>query len=253
MTRAGSSRRLAFVGLVSVSLAAVFVGGPADAGLRTHTCFGQALTQPAGTSADDTFLTTDGQQDVIYGGGGNDTIVSLGEDGVADQVPDYLCGGPGADYIRGHDGPDLIRGGAGADVVEGWRGTDLVQGNRGADKVSDDSIYSNDAANDTLRGGAGHDTVLGGWGADVLYGGRGPDRLFDQECDGPTVVHGGLGADYMDSYRSSYEGWTTSYCDDRSGATPDHLTGGKGRDRARASLADVVHKVESLHRIRGVN
>lgn len=252
MTRLLPAIRRAPVAAASI---AVFVAAaylPLSSGdAATATCFGKALTQDGmGTTGDDIFITVDGQEDVIYAGEGDDVIVSEGEGGTGGDPGDYLCGGPGNDYIFGGDGPDHLRGGRDNDDVDGWRGADVIQGNDGDDKVADASIESNDDQNDIIRGGTGNDKLYGGWGADELFGGQGQDRLFDAECDGPTSLYGGLGADYLDSYRSSYEGWTTSYCDDRTGATPDSMTGGGGSDRAKVSRKDTVDTVEFVRRIR---
>ena len=233
----------AAAGIVVLASAAVMPLSGAEA--AEPLCFGLTPTL-VGTSGDDEFTTVDGQVDIIYGGEGSDVLRSEGEDGTGNDPGDFLCGGPGNDYIGGGDGPDHINGGDGDDDVDGWRGTDVIQGNAGDDFVTDDSIFSNDRVDDTLRGGPGNDQMYGGWGADRLYGNRGHDFIYDIECDGPTRLVGGGGADHLESYITSYD---ALYCDDRFGATPDFLYGGGGEDSADASRRDVTGGVEFVTRI----
>jgi Ca2+-binding RTX toxin-like protein len=78
-------------------------------------------------------------QDVIDGGGGNDT----------------LSGGNGKDSIDGAAGNDEIHGGNGADNLQGGIGTDVVTGDNGPDTLADPD-------GDTgLNGGNGRDLING--------------------------------------------------------------------------------------------
>lgn len=241
-----TTRRIAAaLGLVGVAALGVQPAAQAAAPL----CWGRTPTI-VGTAGPDVLRTVDGQVDVVYAGGGDDHILSRGEDGPRTDVGDFLCGGPGADVITGGAGPDRINGGDGNDDVDGWRGADVVQGNAGDDVVADASIESNDSADDVLRGGTGNDTLYGGWGRDSLYGEAGNDTLYDAECDGPTALYGGPGADYLESYRSSFEGWTGSHCEDFQPGMADKAVGGDGADTAKLSRADLVSSVESVTRVR---
>jgi Ca2+-binding RTX toxin-like protein len=87
-----------------------------------------------------------GDNDVINGGEGNDTILGTGGD-------DILNGGPGNDDIDGGMDGDVIHGNEGNDVLAtGW-GLDTVYGDEG---------------DDTLR-------AVGPYGAATLVGGPGSD------------------------------------------------------------------------------
>ncbi len=206
----------------------------------TPTCFGKAAThvmQPG----EGTYYTRTGVVDVVVGSSGVDNILGPGEDGPATDVGDYLCGGAGNDRIFGSAGPDHINGGDGDDNVEGWRGADVVQGNAGNDIVDEGSIDSQDYANDVIRGGIGNDTLYAGWGKDKAYGEDGADKLYDLECDGPTVLDGGAGNDYFESYWSSYNGYACN-------SVADQIVGGTGTDKAVVDKLDKLTAVETVTR-----
>ena len=102
---------------------------------------------------------------VIYGGGGNDSI-----DGRAGD--DSLYGGEGADTVIGGAGDDTLAGDAGADSLLGGEGADLLSGGDG---------------NDVLDGGAGADTLSGGVGSDTIFAGLG-DSVVGNEDDSDRDV-----------------------------------------------------------------
>jgi Ca2+-binding RTX toxin-like protein len=65
-----------------------------------------------GTNGDDALDgNAQGQDDQIFGGRGNDTLVGLSGD-------DYLSGGRGADLLVGGRGEDVLAGGLDADVFQ---------------------------------------------------------------------------------------------------------------------------------------
>jgi Ca2+-binding RTX toxin-like protein len=204
------------------------------------TCFGMTVTM-MGTPGPDTLIGEADVSDVIYGGGGNDTIIGgeFYDDGTAS---DLLCGGPGDDHVKGARGNDKLNGGDGNDRVDGSNGADLEQGNAGNDRVGAGSFADADRANDTVNGGDGSDEVIGGWGKDKLSGGGGADRVIDTECDGPTILTGGAGNDYLESWWSSFHG---NICDQVS----DKVNGGGGTDTAKVDRRDSVVYVERLTRI----
>ncbi|CZF79561.1 Hemolysin, plasmid [Grimontia celer] len=111
---------------------------------------------------------SEGDDDMLYGGEGNDTIY----------------GEQGDDYIEGNDGDDDIRGGTGDDTIHGGAGNDVLYGNAG-----DDIIY----------GGEGDDLLKGGSGSDELYGGAGND-ILEAGFDEDYLLDGGTG---LDIYRGS--------------------------------------------------
>ncbi len=172
-------------------------------------------TLAVGHDGDDE-LRTAGGTDRLFGGNGNDLLVStdgndrlIGNDGI-----DILFGGNGDDAIyglgdndeiHGEGGDDVLVGGFGDDVVFGDGGNDLVFGHFGADEIyggdGNDRLFGQDD-NDIIRGEAGDDTVRGGHGNDVLEGNDGNDRTLGDEGDdeivagnGNDIVFGGEGND----------------------------------------------------------
>ena len=205
------------------------------------TCFGQPVTI-MGTAGDDKLTGLGDVSDVIYGGGGDDYI--LGGEFYGDgNAPDLLCGGPGRDRVLGSPGNDKLNGGDGNDNVDGANGADVEQGNAGNDRVGQGSFADADSANDVMRGGGGNDVLAGGWGRDRMYGQAGADQLFDYECDGPTVLNGGAGNDYLESWSSSFEGYT-----DACGTVADRVSGGLGSDTAVVDGPDTVTTTETITR-----
>jgi hypothetical protein len=121
---------------------------------------------------------------------------------------DMLRGTPRRDVICGLGGNDRIRGRNGPDIVFGGDGKDRLAGGRGSDR-----LYGN-RQRDVIRGQSGNDWLVGGGGRDRISGNAGSD-------------------------------WLLSAGDHRGG---DHVSGGRGRDRARIDPADGVHFVERLLR-----
>lgn len=225
------------VGLCTAGLSAL----PAQAAVPT--CFGKPATI-VGTAGPDTLLGEDTVSEVIYGGGGNDVISGGDFYGSADH-PDLLCGGPGDDRVQGSAGNDKVSGGSGHDFVSGELGADVLHGNLGNDTLREESIAESDSVNDILRGGGGDDELIGGWGQDRLLGEAGADRLIDAECDGPTLLDGGAGDDYLESWSSSFEGWHGWLCD----SVADRVIGNGGTDTAAVDRRDSVSTVERLTRV----
>jgi Ca2+-binding RTX toxin-like protein len=207
-------------------------------------CFGQVPTI-VGTDGDDTLTGRADVRDVIYGGGGNDSI-SGGDFYDDGTVPDLLCGGPGNDRLVGARGDDKLSGGGGDDYVDGTNGADVEQGNAGNDQVGGGSFEDSDSAADMMRGGPGNDVLYPGWGKDRVYGNAGADQLYDVECDGPTILVGGKGNDYLESFSSSFEGYGTV---GPAGSTGDKVTGGAGTDRAKVDRLDALRTVEKVTRV----
>jgi len=135
--------------------------------------------------------------DIIYGGKGNDDIEGEG----------------GADIIYGESGSDDLDGGIGNDIVFGDSGkfingnlsmpavlvggdADLIHGGTGNDKLlgggGSDTIYGDDG-NDSIEGGTGADTLYGGADNDTILGGSDPDKHYGDA--GNDVLEGGQGND----------------------------------------------------------
>ena len=142
----------------------------------------------------ETYQLPKGQEVVIRGGGGEDTItVDPGTDLnltiAGGEDVDTIVGGRGDEAILGLDGDDEVESGGGDDRVSGGADRDYLDGQDGDDTVTggtgDDTLYGLDG-DDTLaggegqdvhEGGGGNDSILGGAGDDVLSGGAGDDTL----------------------------------------------------------------------------
>jgi Ca2+-binding RTX toxin-like protein len=113
----------------------------------------------------------------------------LGWDGVGNDLPNLLPGGPGDDDLFGAAGDDLLSGGAGNDTLDGGEGNDVLLGGLG---------------NDTLLGSGGNDVLDGGAGDDDMQGGAGNDiYIVDSTADVVQEDPGGG----TDTVRPSFS-WT---------------------------------------------
>ena len=226
------------------ALAALFI--PATtAGATTPLCWGKPATI-VGTPGPDTLIGQSGVADVIWGGGGDDHILGgdyYSDDAVPGRAADLLCGEAGNDNVQGGPGPDKINGGDGDDFVDGAYGNDTVQGNAGSDVLRDESMADNMSGNEIMRGGSGNDRISVGFGVDKAYGDAGNDTIIDWECS-TSYLHGGTGTDYIESYRSSFEGGETCAT-----GSKDYVYGDADHDRALVNKYDAVTGVESLSRV----
>ncbi|MDB5171566.1 MAG: hem peroxidase [Phycisphaerales bacterium] len=126
---------------------------------------------------------------------GNDTL-TFDETNGAIAIPATVFGGGGNDSIVTGSGNDVIYGGAGNDSVSAGAGDDSLFGGEGKDSLdggSGDDVLDGGAGNDSLTGGADSDTLLGGAGSDKLAGNGGDDDLNGGA--GRNLETGGLGAD----------------------------------------------------------
>jgi Ca2+-binding RTX toxin-like protein len=144
--------------------------------------------------------------DVIFGGGGNDTMDGGGGN-------DTIVGDAGNDILRGNSGADVLIGGIGSDTAtysESAAGVTVslvggvvgVGGNAAGDTLFqiENLIGSNfndrltgDAFANRLDGGSGNDVLNGGLGADNMNGGLGNDiYIVDNAGDIAGEVAGGI-------------------------------------------------------------
>ena len=234
-------RTLALLGITS--LAAVTLPATAAQG-ATPLCWGKAATI-VGTPGPDTLIGQSGVADVIWGGGGDDYILGgdyYSDDDVPGRAGDLLCGEAGNDTVKGGPGPDKLNGGDGDDFVDGAYGNDTVQGNAGHDVLQDESMADNMSGNEIMRGGGGNDRISVGFGLDKAYGDAGNDTIIDWECS-TSYLYGGGGGDYIESYRSSFEGETCAT------GSKDYVYGDAGSDRALVNTYDAATGVEALSRV----
>ncbi len=178
-----------------------------------------------GGGGSDTVLAHGTEDSIINGGGGNDdlTLIGTGEvfgkEGSDTLNGSTVFGGEGNDYVRtgAAEGTDSTvgYGGGGHDSVYGDETNDLLGGGAGNDTVG------GGAANDTLFGGTGRDSIFGSTGDDVGYGGDGNDNMF--AGDDNDTFGGGANKDTIDG-----------------GAGNDTIYGGTGDDEINGGDDDDV-------------
>ena len=157
-------------------------------------------------------LTGDIEYNILFGGGGNDTLQAIGS-GFDDTLGDY----GGGDRLFGEDGNDTLTSGTGEDYLSGGSGFDTVSYANAAGSViaalaaplankgeAEDDVYNsiegligsvfkdglvgNTTAN-KIDGGAGDDVIGGSGGNDTLTGGAGMDVfVFDSALDASKNV-----------------------------------------------------------------
>ncbi|SLN40364.1 Bifunctional hemolysin/adenylate cyclase precursor [Aquimixticola soesokkakensis] len=203
-------------------------------------------------------------KDTVYGGEGNDTIIT-GDDA------DYIEGGAGNDTIYSGIDDDTVYGGDGDDYIEDVQGADHIEGGDGndtiiagfdtfSDYVGDDpriptgaypfaSDQNTTDGMDYVDGGAGNDIIYTGDDADTIYGGTGDDYIDagidDDFVDGGAgndtimgghgsdLIYGGDGDDYIDA--SDKDG-VMNHTDESDDTDPlpnndrDEVHGGAGND-----------------------
>lgn len=199
----------------------------------------------AGDSDDRVEIRNGGGFRRLFGGAGDDTLISLGD------RPGELTGGHGDDRMVGSSATDtFIEGGAanGSDTMIGGEG-DTVSYAKRANNVHADLAGDADdgeageqdriaagirallggAGDDVLQGSSSDDLLVGSGGSDALFGRGGDDRLQGGRTQSPETtndrLHGGPGSDYLDG-----------------GGGDDLLRGGLGLDQLFGYYGrDVLH------------
>ncbi|MBC6479491.1 MAG: hypothetical protein GDA56_18665 [Hormoscilla sp. GM7CHS1pb] len=193
--------------------------------------------------------TVPGKAANIYGGKGDDIILSLGG-------PSFMQGNIGNDSIVGDESNDSIRGGQDDDTIEGNLGNDTIYGDLGNDFiVGDDPSFGIgfgdlSITRDFIFGNQGEDTIFGSDGSDTIYGGKDDDMIdiFTEDLDhtgGSDVIFGDLGNDTIgreDSGNANNPDKDTllgGEGDDSvvGGYGDDDLFGDEGNDTVRGGLA----------------
>lgn len=206
--------------------------------------------------------STDGDDDVLFGGAGNDHLIGNGGNDLIDggRDNDVAFGDAGNDTLRGGAGNDVLSGDSldtegpdsdliaalhGRDVLDGGEGNDRLTGNSGDDVLfggaGDDVLSGDDSSlkgrfgnayqfhgNDYLQGGSGNDSLWGGGGNDTLLGGEHNDWLVGDYADLPAEYQG---ADLLDGGSGD---------DTLFGAGGnDTLIGGEGSDRLSGDAENI--------------
>ncbi len=198
--------------------------------LRTNTFTGDgvgdtliSIERYEGTNFADTINGDDGDNSLLSGLDGDDTIQGFAGNDVLDggAGDDLLLGGDGNDFLTGGPGADTLDGGAGIDIaaylgsktpvavslrtglgtagdaqgdvlqnIEVLYGSPLPFGELPKD-VNGNPIVS--GTGDTLEGSDGNDTIAGIGGADLITGDAGDDVLYGDAPDatgGPQSAPG---------------------------------------------------------------
>lgn len=117
---------------------------------------------------------------VIASGNGNDQITVNGGENIV------LDGGSGNDTLVTTSGADTVYGGLGNDSLNAGSGNDALFGGEGKDTLvagSGDDTINGGAGNDSISAGTGDDTIVAGEGNDVIDGGSDFDVI---EIAGPS-------------------------------------------------------------------
>lgn len=216
-------------------------GGEGDDRLRNTNSASNAGDLMDGGAGNDTILSlAAGGDDTLMGGDGNDSIDASGGGN------NWLDGGAGNDTLRNISAPsgdDTMSGGAGADSIDGGGGNNRLDGGDGADTIlagaGADTISGGDGVdslsggegNNRIEGGGGDESLTGRSGADTLVGGDGADSL--DGGGGENRLEGGVGNDLLTArfYSQAHvldggEGNDTL----NGGTGADTLSGGEGND-----------------------
>ncbi len=180
------------------------------------------------------FIFPNSQNDIVFGGDGDDVILGRTYQFNSDLNANTLFGEGGNDDIEGGVGDDFLSGGDGDDELGGGDGDDTMEGGLGDDFLSagdgNDNLDGGDGA-DSLHGGRGDDIIMGGAGDDVITGDPqafnfdGFDQLFGESGNDnifggarADLIEGGSGDDIIDGGSSSVD-------------LRDTLRGGTGDDQ----------------------
>ncbi len=129
-----------------------------------------------GTPLNDIFNGVGANEDIMFGGAGNDTLNgNNGNDRLfGDSGKDVLNGGAGNDFLYGGEDNDELNGGIGNDSLFGGTGNDELNGGIGAD---------------TMNGWLGNDTYVVDNAGDVII--EAPNSLVVAGPSGPVFLSGG--------------------------------------------------------------
>ena len=193
----------------------IFAGAGSDF-IRTSTLGGSLIF---GQDDNDTIISQ-GPNDTIYGGPGEDSIRSQrspallfgndGNDTIVAEARATVYGGAGDDFLQGTVEANLIFGNEGADtILGGAQRRDSLYGGKGNDSIgffiagggnnlglslSGTGFGGNEGSN-YLRGDDGDDLVVGINQRDTLFGGKGNDTL--RAVGSNTYLDGGIGNDTL--------------------------------------------------------
>lgn len=144
-----------------------------------------------GTPSADTLVGTSPTGDLLYGGGGTDTLTG-------GPGPDVIYGVRSGNTIDAGEGNNYVEGGTGNDTITAGGGNNTVFGSTGADAITlgDGNNYVDPGgAPDTVKLGNGNNVVNGGAGGLKLTAGNGNNTVYYRS--GPDELILGTGVNHI--------------------------------------------------------
>lgn len=185
----------------SVSRRSLLVGGrgPGGGAVLAAAVAIAALAAPQVTSAKviigtpsaDTLVGTSPTGDILFGGGGNDTITG-------GPGPDVIYGARAGNTINAGEGNNYVEGGTSADTITAGGGNNTVFGSTGADSITlgDGNNYVDPGgAPDVVKLGNGNNVVNAGAGGLKLTAGNGNNTVYYRS--GPDEIILGTGVNHV--------------------------------------------------------
>jgi len=147
-------------------------------------------------------------EELVPGGSLGEAIEIVFADGAdgSGQYDDVIHGGGGDDTVWGELGNDVIHGGEGADNLIGDRYHDEAWFSAELAAYGDSTAVLAEAlhGDDRLFGGAGSDLLLGLGGDDWLAGGADTDTLVGGAGNDSYVIEPGDGLDYIEDFQGTH-------------------------------------------------
>jgi serralysin len=257
----------------------VYLGapGPVRVNFATGYATGQGTDRLVGVSqvqgsnyAD--VLVGSGNNELFFGGPGNDTIRAGGSFAPTDWAPEQLYGQRGNDTLYGQSGPDVLSGGPGDDLVNGggedsqeFEQTDIALYDDAAGPVNIDltALTATGWGTDTLadvesaRGSTFGDTIIGTDGPNWLDGAGGQDQIHakggDDLLQGDGWLFGEGGSDRLMAVATGGsmdggDGSDTADFRNAAGVTANLRSGSAyGRiDRTNTTFSETLVAIENL-------
>ncbi len=243
----GGGIDLAFYGDATARVTIDFLDPANNAGDAAGDTF-ESIENVVGSGFGD-FIRVTGDRMVVFGGGGDDTLIGSAR-------ATFMLGGPGADRLIGRGERNSAvywDSGVGlrVDLADPSRNTGIAAGDT-YDNITElegtdfsDRLFG-DAADNTIFAFTGDDRLVGRGGDDLLNGGEGADRLFGGAGKDRAVywdAAAGVTVDLADARRNTGEARGDSFvkiegldgsdfADDLRGTDAgNRLFGGRGDDR----------------------
>ena len=192
-------------------------------------------------------ITTQGGNDIIFGGAADDSITTTGGNNVIAgdfgiNVPGQFNstdpGSGGTDTIQSGDGNDLILGGAAGDSINTTGGDNIIGGDFGV--IVPNQFTSTDAGTggaDTITAGGGNDKIAGGAAGDTINAGNGQNEVLGDSgvISGRNVTSSNIGTGGADNIITGSGGDNII-----GGAAGDNINSGGGNDNVLGDDGSII-------------